>query len=128
MKEEVKKFISYFFVGGMAAIVEWVSFAIFNSFLNYMIATIIAFIIATTANYFLGKKMTFKNYKQKKKDIISVFIVSGIGLLLNMLFMHILVEVIKVPYQMISKIIATGLVFIWNYISRRIFIYKEKID
>ena len=34
MEKEIKKFISYFFVGGMSAIVEWVSFAIFNLFLN----------------------------------------------------------------------------------------------
>ena len=125
MKEEVKKFISYFFVGGLAAIVEWGSFALFNLFTSYMVATVIAFIIATCANYFLGKKMTFKNYKQNKKDIVSVFIVSGIGLLLNVLFMHIMIEMIKIPYEMLCKIIATGLVFFWNYVSRRIFIYKE---
>ena len=64
MRDEIKKFISYFFVGGMAAVVEWVSFYIFNKFLNYTISTIIAFILATTFNYFLGKILTFKNYKQ----------------------------------------------------------------
>ena len=126
MKKEISKFISYFFVGGMAAIVEWISFAIVNNFLNYMISTIIAFILATTANYFLGKHMTFKNYKQSKKDAIKVFIVSGIGLLLNMLFMHIQIEMIHVSIEIIAKVISTGLVFIWNYISRRIFVYKEE--
>lgn len=35
MIKEFKKFTSYFFVGGMAAIVEWVSFAVFNTFSNY---------------------------------------------------------------------------------------------
>ena len=127
MIEEIKKFISYFFVGGMAAIVEWISFAIFNRLTDYLIATIIAFILATTFNYFLGKKMTFKNYKQTKKDIIGIFTVSGIGLVLNMIFMYIQIKLIHIPYEMIAKIIATGLVFIWNYISRRIFIYKEEV-
>ena len=128
MKKEIKKFISYFFVGGMAAIVEWVTFAIFNSFTNYLISTIIAFIVATTANYFLGKVMTFKNYKKTKKDIIAVFIVSGIGLLLNILFMHIFIDLLKIKYEMLAKIASTGLVFIWNYISRRLFIYKKEIS
>lgn len=127
MIEELKKFISYFFVGGMAAIVEWVSFAIFNNLFGYMAATIIAFVLATTFNYFLGKKLTFKNYKHTNKDILGVFIVSGIGLGLNILFMYIQIEFIHIPYEMIAKIIATGLVFIWNYISRRIFIYKEEV-
>ena len=127
MKEELKKFISYFFVGGLAALVEWLTFFIFNSFSSYFIATIIAFIVATTVNYFLGKKWTFKSYQKRKMDVVAVFVVSGIGLLLNLLFMYLLVEIIKIPYELLDKIIATGLVFIWNYLSRRIFIYNKKI-
>ena len=126
MKEQIKKFISYFFVGGMAAIVEWITFAIANVFLNYMIATVISFIIATTANYILGRILTFKDYKKKKSDVVGVFIVSGVGLLLNMLFMHILIDVIHFPIEILAKVISTGLVFLWNYISRILFIYKEK--
>lgn len=125
MIKELKKFISYFFVGGMAAIVEWVSFAVFNVFSNYNTATIIAFILATAFNYYLGKCLTFKNCKQSKKDIISVFIVSGIGLIFNILLMNLFIKVLKFNYQMIAKIICTGVVFFWNYISRRLFIYKE---
>ena len=126
MKEQIKKFISYFFVGGMAAIVEWITFAIANVFLNYMISTVISFIIATTANYILGRVLTFKDYKKKKSDVIGVFIVSGVGLLLNMLFMHILIDMLHFPIEILAKVICTGLVFLWNYISRILFIYKEK--
>ena len=126
MKEQIKKFISYFFVGGMAAIVEWITFAIANVFLNYMISTVIAFILATTANYILGRVLTFKNYKKKKNDVLLVFIVSGVGLLLNMLFMYILISILHFPIEFIAKVISTGLVFLWNYISRILFIYKEK--
>jgi putative flippase GtrA len=127
MIKEFKKFISYFFVGGMAAIVEWLSFAIFNSFSNYNIATIIAFLLATIFNYYLGKYLTFKNCKQSKNDIISVFIVSGIGLVFNVILMNLFIRILKLKYQMIAKILSTGIVFIWNYISRRLFIYKEEI-
>ncbi len=127
MIEEIKKFISYFMVGGMAAIVEWVSFAIFNSFSDYIVATIVAFILATTANYFLGKAMTFKDYKKSNKDVIAVFLVSFVGLILNILLMKLFVGILKFPYEMIAKIICTGLVFMWNYISRRLFIYKEEV-
>lgn len=127
MIKEIKKFMSYFFVGGIAAIVEWVSFAIFNSFSNYNIATIVAFILATTFNYYLGKCLTFKNCKQSKKDIISVFIVSGIGLVFNILLMNLFIGILKFKYQMLAKILSTGIVFVWNYISRRLFIYKEEV-
>ena len=125
MKDELKKFISYFFVGGMAAIVEWITFYLSNLFINYTISTIIAFVLATTFNYFAGKAMTFKNYKQEKKDIISVFIVSGIGLLFNVLLMRLFIEVLHFKINIIAKVLATGIVFMWNYISRRLFIYKD---
>lgn len=125
MTKEIKKFISYFFVGGLSAIVEWVTFYLFNLILDYNIATIISFILATTFNYFLGKVMTFKNDKQKKSDIIWVFLVSLIGLGLNIVFMNIMIKWLKIDFQMLCKVIATGLVFAWNYISRRLFIYKD---
>ena len=124
MQKELNKFISYFMVGGICALIEWITFYLSNMIFNYFIATIIAFIIATTANYYLGIKYTFKDNDKVNNDFIKVFIVSGIGLLLNILFMYIFVEIIKITYNIISKILATGLVFIWNYISRRLFIYK----
>lgn len=124
MTKEIKKFISYFFVGGAAAIVEWVTFALCNYFLNYNLSTGISFILATIFNYYLGKAVTFKDCKHSKKDIVSVFVVSGIGLVFNLIFMNILIGIFNLKPQIIAKIISTGLVFIWNYISRRLFIYK----
>ena len=94
MKDLIKKFISYFFVGGIAALVEWGTFALVNKFSEYLIATAVAFIIATMVNYYLGKYMTFKNNNHKKSDVAKVFIVSGIGLLLNMLFMYLLIDIL----------------------------------
>ena len=128
IKKEAKKFISYFIVGGLSAIVEWVGFAIFNRFMPYLVATILAFCFSTTFNYFLGKKMTFKNYDKNKTDVIWVFVVSAIGLVLNMIFMYLIIDIFKFKYEFIAKVIATGLVFIWNYVSRRIFIYKKEIE
>ena len=126
MSNELRKFISYFFVGGLSAIVEWVAFGLFNIIFDYALATAIAFFFSTTFNYFLGKKMTFKEYKKSKTDVLSVFFVSGIGLFFNILLMYLFIDICHFKYQMIAKIMATGIVFMWNYISRRLFIYKEK--
>ena len=62
-KANIKQFISYFFVGGVAAIVEWVMFFIFANVLqiNYFVSTVIAFIFSTTANWILGRITTFKD-------------------------------------------------------------------
>ena len=132
-KANIKQFISYFFVGGVAAIVEWVMFFIFANVLqiNYFVSTVIAFIFSTTANWILGRITTFKDnntYKYKKaKEAFLVFIVSAIGLLFNLILMYLFVTVMGFDSSLgktLSKIAATGIVFIWNFLIRKLVIYK----
>lgn len=132
-KASIKQFISYFFVGGVAAIVEWVMFFIFANVLqiNYFVSTVIAFVFSTTANWILGRITTFKDnntYKDKKaKEAFLVFVVSAIGLLFNLILMYLFVTVMGFDSSLgktLSKIAATGIVFIWNFLIRKLVIYK----
>lgn len=132
--KNIKQFLSYIGVGGTAAIVEWVSFTVFVSLIGvpYLPATIFAFLLATTANWILGRMFTFKEstYKEKRiKEAVLVFFVSAIGLGFNMLLMYLFVDVIGMStniQQTIAKVIATGIVFIWNYLSRKMWIYQGR--
>ena len=131
---EIKQFISYFCVGGVSALVEWVSFFLLGRLLNmpYLPATAMAFIISTTTNWILGRTFTFKNSKlgQKKgKEFLQVFGVSAIGLLGNLGLMFLFVDVIGMKSELlktIAKILATGIIFIWNYLARKLWIYRQK--
>lgn len=130
----VKQFISYFFVGGMAAIVEWAMFFLFSSvlFVDYLYATVLAFIFSTTANWILGRLLTFKHssYENKRAmELILVFAVSLVGLLFNMLLMYLFVTILGMNTDMLkvlAKILATGIVFVWNFLGRKIFVYTER--
>ena len=111
----IKQFLSYFGVGGVSALVEWAVFSLLEYLLDmpYLLATILAFIFSTTTNWFLGRTFTFKEsaYKDKKaKEIFLVFLVFGMNT--NLL-------------KTIAKILSTGIVFIWNFLSRKLWIYKE---
>lgn len=132
-KENIKQFISYFFVGGVAAVVEWIMFYLFANVVHvqYMLATVLAFVFSTTTNWYLGKKTTFKNnttYSGKQlKEVILIFVVSGIGLLLNLILMYVFIECFKLNTSMMklfAKILATGIVFVWNFLIRKFIIYK----
>ena len=132
-KDNIKQFISYFFVGGVAAIVEWVMFFVFANVLNvhYFVSTVIAFIFSTTANWILGRITTFKDntsYKDKKaKEAVLIFAVSAIGLVFNLILMYLFVTVFGFNGKIgstCSKIAATGIVFIWNFLIRKMVIYK----
>ena len=78
-RENLKQFISYFFVGGIAAVVEWIMFWLFATVVSfdYMLATVLAFVFSTTANMVLGKIFTFRDNKTFKgkvfKEIIAIF-------------------------------------------------------
>lgn len=131
----IRQFISYFFVGGIAAIAEWLTFAFFANLLeiNYIVATILAFLIATTINYFLGKIWTFRNSRSyvnaQKKEITFIFIASGIGLLINMGLMYFFVSYLRLDtgfLKIFSKVMATGIVFFWNFFVRKFVIYRDK--
>lgn len=130
----IKQFLSYFGVGGVSALVEWAVFSLLEYLLDmpYLLATILAFIFSTTTNWFLGRTFTFKEsaYKDKKaKEIFLVFLVSAIGLGFNLLLMYLFVDVFGMNTNLlktIAKILSTGIVFIWNFLSRKLWIYREK--
>ena len=127
-KKQIKPLIGYFFVGGSAAIVEWSLFATFIYILkiSYFLAAIISFIFATFFNYFISINTIFSSGERfnQKSEILLVLFVSGIGLLINLVFITILIEIFYTN-SMLSKIIATGLTFFWNYSTRMYFIFHR---
>lgn len=132
-KKNIKQFFSYFCVGGISALVEWTLFYLFEYFWNlqYLIAVFISFIFSTTVNYFLGRIFAFKaTFYEKKKlqEFLFVFGVSALGLLFNFILMYILVDLVgmnTIVLKTVAKICSTGIVFLWNFMSRKFFIYKE---
>ena len=134
IRKFVTQFISYFCVGGIAAIVEWVMFAIFANVLNinYLLATCAAFVFSTTVNWLLGKIWTFRDSKafegKAAQEAFLIFLVSGIGLVFNIALMFCFVTIIGLnsPLQKTaSKVAATGIVFIWNFLIRKLAIYRQ---
>ncbi len=133
LKNNLKQFISYFCVGGTAALVEWGTFYLFSNVFGifYQLATVLSFIFSTTVNWILGRMFTFKGSEYKgheAKEMMLVFLVSLIGLGINMALMWLFVSVFGLSsglQKLASKIMATGIVFFWNFLSRKLLIYKN---
>ncbi|MCX4269002.1 MAG: GtrA family protein [Lachnospiraceae bacterium] len=134
MWKSIKQFFSYFFVGGIAALVEWGMFFVFSNLLHiyYQGATVLAFLFSTITNWWLGRTFTFKDsaYQSKKqKEFILIFGVSAIGLFLNMILMYLWVSLLGMNTdlkKMIGKVAATGMVFFWNFFIRKYVVYRER--
>lgn len=131
MKQFLDKYMGglfgYLIVGGLATIVEWAGFWLFSEKLSieYLLATALAFAISTFANWLFGRLLVFRGKQQSLlREILSVYLASIVGLLLNLLIMFLLVQLLGVE-KMIAKMAATVLVFTYNYLVRKLIIYRK---
>ena len=125
VKENVRQFVLYLVVGGIATVVEWILFYILNGVghIHYMGSTAIAFIVSTFANWMCGRILLFQKTKNIWKELLEIYVTSIAGLFMNLLIMWLAVETFGI-HEMISKMAATGIVFMWNFLVRKFVIYK----
>lgn len=121
-----KEFLLYLLVGAISTMIEWIFFYVLNSILNinYLLATSFAFIFSTFANWFLGRVLIFTSKNlYLLKEILKIYFVSLIGLCLNLIIMFFAIEKFNVK-NIFAKILATGIVFAWNFLIRKYVVYK----
>ena len=86
-----------------------------------------AFIASTFANWLLGRLILFRAAQKSNaataKELLKIYAVSVAGLLLNIVIMFVAVEECAIS-EMPAKILATGIVFAWNFLVRKLVIYK----
>lgn len=122
------QFFRYAFVGGIATIVDWgVQFFITNAGVHYLLVAIFAFCAGLICNFLLSKLFVFQAEKTKMNlsfEFVSYAVIGIIGLGLTMAIMYFITEKLAVNF-MISKMIATVIVLVWNFLARKIFIYQR---
>lgn len=123
--ETVKQFILYLMVGGIATIAEWVIFYLLDSkfSMHYVPAVTIAFIFSTFVNWICGKIILFHEKKNLWKELAQIYATSIAGLLMNLFIMWVAFDILHIN-KMLAKMIATGIVFFWNFIIRKLVIYE----
>ncbi len=125
---QLRELFLYLIVGGLATLVEWAGFWVLDSglHLHYLLATTLAFAVSTFANWAFGRLLVFKRREGQSlgKEIVSVYLAAAVGLLLSLGIMYVLVDLLHFV-KMLSKIAATVLVFAYNYLIRKLVIYRK---
>ena len=123
---ETIKVLIYLCIGGTAALIEWGLFYGFYHWLsiNYLVATALAFMLSTLYHYLLGNVFVFDSGARfgRKKELSLVFLVSAVGLLFNLLLMGMFVGFLDWN-AMAAKVAASCIVVVWNYLSRKKWIF-----
>ena len=120
-ENERVRILCYLVIGGTAALFEWALVYLFavRLGLNYLLSTGLAYLCSTVCHYIATNGVRYS----RKKEFSLVLIVSTLGLLLNLLLMRLFVGALG-GSVMPSKILASALVTIWNYLSRKKWIYS----
>ena len=122
----LNQILKFGLVGGTAFVIDYVLLYFCTEFLHihYLISSIISFTVSVIFNYILSIKWIFDvKKKQDVKDFVIFIILSVIGLGINSLIMYVMVEKFGV-YYMLSKIVSTAVVMVYNFITRKIFAEK----
>ncbi len=128
MKKLIMQIIKFGMVGGLCFLIDYGVMIflteVFN--INYLISSGISFTVSVIVNYVLSMQFVFETEQDDsamKKFIIFV-VLSIIGLIINQILMWILVDKIGIFY-MISKIGATVLVMVYNFVTRKLILEKK---
>ena len=129
------QFFRYIFVGGFATVIDWGSSAL----LFYIVfgqshpvaANSLSFAAGLIVNYLLSTFWIFKHSKVKSKiaEFIGFALIGVVGLLITagvtLLFRNLLMETTS-AYQIIGKIAATAVSFLWNFTARKVLLFSGK--
>lgn len=136
----IKEFFRYACVGGIAFLVDFGIFALLREFIftgegktALVVSTAAGFLAGLTVNYLLSMAVVFRSDNQQKqgktKKAFFVFAAVGvIGLFLTELLQlageGIVGDRLGELGKYAVKICVTGIVLLWNYAGRKIFVFK----
>lgn len=125
-KNLINQILKFGVVGGLAFLIDYSLLYFLTEYCHiyYLISSIISFIVSLIFNYILSIKWVFDvTKKQTYKEVIIFVVLSVIGLVINQIVMYVGSDIIKIHY-MITKLVATFIVMVWNFVTRKIFIEK----
>lgn len=125
-KKLVDQILKFGVVGGLAFLIDYGLLYFLTEYLHiyYLISSVISFTVSLIFNYILSIKWVFDvTKKQTYKEVIIFVVLSVMGLGINQLVMYVGSDLLHIHY-MFTKLVATAIVMVWNFITRKIFIEK----
>ena len=126
------QFLRYLVTGGLAFVVDFGLFAVclYAFKWHYLIANLMGLVAGLIVNYvlsivwvFVACKRTLEKNRGLEFFLFALVGVAGVGI--NQLLMYSMVGQFGWN-EMLSKVIAAGLVLVWNFSARKFMLFREK--
>ena len=142
-KKLIWQIMKFTVVGGISFLVDFAVYGISCNVIgiHYIISGILGFVISVIVNYMLSMSFVFKSKENtsKQKEFVLFVVLSVIGLIINSLILYICIDgiymysariqaiVAEEPMNLVAKIIATAIVMIYNFISRKLLLEEKTL-
>ncbi|WAC06558.1 MAG: GtrA family protein [Thermodesulfobacteriota bacterium] len=125
--DTIAQLVRYTLVGGLAFVFDFGSLFILTEYLNihYLVSAAFAFLLGLTINYTLSIIWVFEK-RTLSNQRIEFFIFSLIGMVglgLNEFIMWLFTDILNCFY-LLSKIVSTVFVFLWNFFVRKFVLFN----
>ena len=125
----VVQLFRYALVGGSTFLVDYVLlFVLTRAGVATVPAAGTAFAVGITCNFLLTKFFAFKSVDPLVGGAgeVAIFVfISAVGLGLTMALMHLFTDVAGL-HVMVSKLVSSIIVFLWNFLGRKLILYPGK--
>ena len=119
----------YTLVGGLAFVVDFGLLFFLTEYvrLHYLISATISFLAGLLVNYVISTQWIFRDskIKNKKVEFILFGLIGVIGIILNNVIIYLFTDVVGL-YYMLSKLVTAIIVYMWNFLGRRYFLFNAK--
>lgn len=121
-------FAKYMLAGGVGFLLDYMVLAVcFECFgWHYLLSSALGFVSGLFFVYICSNKWVFTRRSMADKvaaEFLIFLIIGVIGLGLTLLFMWLFVDVAGI-YPLISKLVTTAIVLLWNFGARKIILYS----
>lgn len=114
--------VRYGMVGGVAFAADFSLLWMLTDFLkfHYLFSAALSFVVGVLVNYFLSTAWVFtiRRLHSARMEFLLFALIGLVGLALNEGIIWFTTEYLGQHY-LVSKFIATGLVYLWNFLARR---------
>lgn len=128
MKKLIAQIMKFGVVGVICFFIDYGLMIFLTEAMNisYLISSGISFTVSVIVNYILSLKYVFVAEEGNNKivEFLIFVLLSTFGLGINQLLMWMCVERLNIFY-MISKIAVTGIVMVYNFITRKLILEKK---
>lgn len=126
MKKLIRQIIKFGIVGTICFLIDYALLYLCTEYLgmHYLISGICSFTVSVVVNYYLSSRFVFvMKIKNIKEEFFLFVLLSVVGLGINEVILGILTETFSV-YYMFSKIVATAIVMVYNFVTRKVLIER----